>query len=194
ARARTAGEPTLVLYTDDLDADLKRLRGIHVSPIQGPETDDMGSRFAHLLDPSANEIVLVQLPAATSTPSPPAPGTIGLLEFPTDDPARSAAFYRELFGWEASAGPYRMFRAGDLTGAFPDTVRGFAPVRSILQPGDVVPYVVVADVEAALANAERLGATILLGRTRTARDHEMAIIADPAGAKIALARSGDLDA
>ncbi|MGC4193098.1 MAG: VOC family protein [Thermomicrobiales bacterium] len=63
ARAGAAGEPSLVLFTDDLDASLKRLRAIHVEPVQGPEQDEMGSRFVHLLDPSANEIVLVQLPA-----------------------------------------------------------------------------------------------------------------------------------
>lgn len=191
ARARTAGEPALVLYTDDLDAELNRLRSIHVFPVQGPEEDGMGSRFAHILDPSANEIVLVQLPGSTSKEAYPA-GTIGLIEFPTDDPARSAAFYRDLFGWEASEGPYRTFKAGSLTGAFPDTVNGFPALRGLVEPGDTIVYVVVADVNASLAKAASLGAQILLLTTRTAPDHEMALIADPSGAKIALARSGNL--
>ena len=198
ARAQVAGEPSLVLYTDDLDADLARLRTLMVEPVQGPESDETGSRFAHLLDPAGNEIVLVQLPAAlpASGDDPGQayrPGTIGLLEFPTDDPARSGRFYRELFGWEVSGGPYRMFKTGGIAGAFPDTVHGFPPVREVLEPGDVIPYVAVANIEASLAKAQELGATVLLGRTRTAPDHEMALIADPAGAKIALARSGVLD-
>ncbi|HWK79281.1 MAG TPA: VOC family protein [Thermomicrobiales bacterium] len=196
ARARTAGEPALVLYTDDLDADLARLRAIHVEPIQGPDEDGMGSRFAHLLDPSANEIVLVQVPGPAGSASQETgyrEGVIGLVEFPTDDPARSAAFYHDLFGWEVSEGPYRMFKAGDLTGAFPDTVNGFPALRGLIEPGDTIVYVVVANVNASLAKAASLGAKILLLTTRTAPDHEMALIADPSGAKIALARSGNLD-
>lgn len=194
ARAQNAGEPSLVLYTDDLDSALARLRRIHVQPVQGPDADETGSRFAHILDPSGNEIVLVQLPVAPTEGDPAyRPGTIGLLEFPTDDPDRSARFYRDLFGWEVSNGPYRMFRAGELSGAFPDTVNGFPAVREVIEPGDVIPYVVVEDIEASLATARELGATVLLGRTRTAPDHEMALIADPSGAKIALARSGNLD-
>lgn len=143
ARTQARGEPALVLYTDDLDADLRRLKTLMVEPIQGPESDEMGSRYVHLLDPSANEIVLVQLPRelpaedrTSNDPNAYAPGTIGLIEFPTPDPARSAAFYEALFGWKASDGPYRTFKAGSLTGAFPDTINGFPPVRAVLEPGD----------------------------------------------------------
>ncbi|MGC4107219.1 MAG: VOC family protein [Thermomicrobiales bacterium] len=195
ARAGTAGEPSLVLYTNDLDADLRRLHAINVEPIQGPEEDGMGSRFVHLLDPSANEIVLVQLPASLPERDDRyRPGTIGLIEFPTDTPDRLAAFLHDLFGWDVSGGPYRTFRAGELIGAIPDTLHGFSPVREHMEPGDTIVYVTVADVTEATEKAERLGAMVLLGCTRTSPDHEMALIATPSGAKIALARSGTLDA
>lgn len=57
---QTAGHPQLVLYSDDLDADLTRLADAGVHPHHGPLADDHG-RYAHVRDPWGNEIVLAQL-------------------------------------------------------------------------------------------------------------------------------------
>lgn len=97
--AQTAGEPTLVFYTDDLAAELARLSAFGVTPIQPPFTNDGGASYAHVRDNSGNEIILAQLPVQwpTSPPRrPDTPHTIGLIEFPTDDPEQSAAFYHAL--------------------------------------------------------------------------------------------------
>ncbi len=59
---QTAGEPMLVLYTDDLTADLDRLARLDVVPHVGPQSDAAGAKFSHVRDNSGNEIVLVQLP------------------------------------------------------------------------------------------------------------------------------------
>ena len=60
--AQTAGEPTLVFYTDDLDAELRRLEHLGVRVVK-PFVSSGGASFAHVLDNSGNEIALAQLPA-----------------------------------------------------------------------------------------------------------------------------------
>lgn len=57
---QTAGYPLLVLYTDDLDADLARLDAAGIRPDHGP-LDDADGRFAHVRDPWGNAIILAQL-------------------------------------------------------------------------------------------------------------------------------------
>lgn len=59
--AQTAGEPTLVFYTDDLAAELRHLEHLAVRVVK-PVISSDGASFAHVLDNSGNEIVLVQLP------------------------------------------------------------------------------------------------------------------------------------
>lgn len=126
--------------------------------------------------------MLAQLPVQR----PGKPHTIGLIEFPTDNPERSAAFYHALFGWKIWPGPYTMFDTGNIRGAFPDTINGFPPLRAVLEPGDILVYVEVQDIDAILARARELGAGVLLDKTVSAPGHLVAIITDPAGAKIAL--------
>ncbi len=60
--SQTAGEPAMVLYVDDLDSALSRLDALGHRPSREAAGDDAGYRFAHVLDPSGNEIVLVQTP------------------------------------------------------------------------------------------------------------------------------------
>lgn len=59
--SRTEGAPLLVLYGDDLDADLGRLAEAGVRPHRGPE-GEAGARYAHVRDPWGNEIVLAETP------------------------------------------------------------------------------------------------------------------------------------
>jgi predicted enzyme related to lactoylglutathione lyase len=66
--AQTGGEPTLVFYTDDLGAELRRLDGLAVRVVK-PFVSSDGSSFAHVLDNSGNEIVLAQLPKGERQPS-----------------------------------------------------------------------------------------------------------------------------
>ncbi|MGI8484427.1 MAG: VOC family protein [Thermomicrobiales bacterium] len=190
--AQTSGEPALVFYTDDLTSELARLDAYGVKPIKPPFTNDGGASYAHVRDSSGNEIVLAQLPGQLPPEPPQRPGkphTIGLIEFPTDNPEQSANFYHALFGWEISPGPYTMFDTGNIKGAFPDMLNGFPPVRAVVQPGDTLVYVDVRDIDAILARARDLGANVLLEKTESAPDHLLAIITDPAGSKIALGQS-----
>lgn len=58
--AQTGGEPTLVLYADDLDAVTAQAVAAGMAVSGEPGADD-GSRWRHLRDPLGNRIVLVEL-------------------------------------------------------------------------------------------------------------------------------------
>jgi catechol 2,3-dioxygenase-like lactoylglutathione lyase family enzyme len=58
---QTGGEPLLVLYTDDLDATLARLRAAGVEGLGEPQRDGDGAHV-HVRDLYGNGIVLVELP------------------------------------------------------------------------------------------------------------------------------------
>lgn len=57
---QTAGQPTLVVYTEDLEVLYERLMKhkveIKIEPVKGPEYD-----FLHCFDHDGNEIVVVEL-------------------------------------------------------------------------------------------------------------------------------------
>ncbi len=56
---RTRPEPALVIEVDDLEGTLDRIRGLGSRVVQGPDHDD-SSRFAHVVDDTGTELVLVQ--------------------------------------------------------------------------------------------------------------------------------------
>lgn len=113
---------------------------------------------------------------------------LGFLDIAATDPARSAAFYEGVLGFETSAGPHARFRAGNVEGGFPDLARGFAPVVEVLEAGDIVPYFEPEDLDTALQKVVELGGKVLLEPVESAPGHYLAIVADPSGAKIALTR------
>ncbi|MBA2459184.1 MAG: VOC family protein [Gemmatimonadales bacterium] len=98
--------------------------------------------------------------------------TIVHFEIPADQPERAAKFYRELFGWNIN----RWENPGGMEYWMVETVptneQGM-PVRPGVNGGlmprmfpDQVPvnYIAVADLDEAVAKAERLGAKVLMGR------------------------------
>lgn len=116
------------------------------------------------------------------------PIPLGFIDIASTDPARSAAFYEGVLGFETEPGPHARFNAGNVAGGFSDLRHGFAPVTAVLEPGDVVPYFEPADLNAALASTVELGGSVLLEPVESAPGHWVAIVADPSGAKIALTR------
>jgi predicted enzyme related to lactoylglutathione lyase len=65
------------------------------------------------------------------------------LEIPTPDLATTAQSYATLFGWTPTSHPnaYTTFQTGNLSGGYPDLVRGFRPVIDHLPAGGTVFYV-----------------------------------------------------
>jgi predicted enzyme related to lactoylglutathione lyase len=102
----------------------------------------------------------------------------------TDVPA-SAKFYGELFGWPMVTDEQMNYTMtafeGDETGVgFPaaDEAQGYAA-------GSILVYVDVADVDATIARAKELGATIFQDKMEIPTVGWMAMFGDPGGNRIA---------
>jgi predicted enzyme related to lactoylglutathione lyase len=115
----------------------------------------------------------------------------------TEDAAAARSFYQGMFGWtfEDTRGPgggsYVLARSGSTY------VAGMVPVRPRADGRELsrwLPYVSVADVDAALSRATAEGAKVAAG-ARSVGLGRVAAIIDPEGAVIGLARSniGDPD-
>jgi predicted enzyme related to lactoylglutathione lyase len=112
--------------------------------------------------------------------------TPGWFDISSPDSARARSFYGELFGWSISPidDSYAMVSAGD-----------GPPSGGIGQAGPdspyvgVVPYFPVADVDAALARAEELGAKRAMEPHDTPPDGRIAAFTDPDGNTVGLMSS-----
>jgi len=100
------------------------------------------------------------------------PGGVSYLHIPAPDPDASAAFYREVFGWDADDG-----RFADATGLVTGHFMADLPVAG---EAGVVPYVYVDNIDAALAKAEDAGGTVTTAPYREG-DLWVAMLTDPAG-------------
>jgi predicted enzyme related to lactoylglutathione lyase len=102
-------------------------------------------------------------------------------------------FYSELFGWEIDSNNpmnYGMVqREGNVT---PDGVGigGGVGAGPEGYPGHVTFYIEVPDVEAALANAERLGGSRMMGPDQVMEGLEIGLFNDPEGHVIGVVRTG----
>ncbi len=113
---------------------------------------------------------------------------LGFVDFASSDPEGSARFFSEVLGGEVADGVHRRFDLGALPAGIADLEHGFEPVRKVLRPGDVVLYFEPDDLDAALEAVERSGGRVLLPPTESAPGHEVAIVVEPGGARIALTR------
>jgi uncharacterized protein len=110
------------------------------------------------------------------------------IEIPAHDRERSAGFYADLFGWTMEHFPeydYSMFRAAPGPGGGIATIGG-----EQTREREVLIHVQTDDVEASLARAVELGATIVKPPAAIPGGGWYGIFADPAGNRIALTTLG----
>lgn len=111
----------------------------------------------------------------------PALGTVGWLDLTVDNAAEVRDFYAAVAGWSFEAHPmgeYEDYVMKTEGGA----VAGVCHRRGVNtgQPGGWIPYVVVADLNASLAEVTSRAGKILVQR------EGFAVIEDPSGARLAL--------
>jgi predicted enzyme related to lactoylglutathione lyase len=115
-------------------------------------------------------------------------GVPSWVDLSTSDPAAAAAFYGELFGWEAPEGPAEFggYRNCSLRG------KKVAGITGQMTPGPPAwtTYINVGSVEHTLAAAEAAGGTSLFGPHDVGDLGRMAGIADPSGAMLGLWQPG----
>lgn len=122
----------------------------------------------------------------------PKTGEVGWNELVTKDTKGAASFYGKLFGWQAEpfapqgapAGgpPYTLFKLDPNSMG----VGGMLQTPDPNMPSQWVPYVVVDDIDASLAKANKLGAKTCLGVTSIGEIGRIAVIQDPQGATLGL--------
>jgi predicted enzyme related to lactoylglutathione lyase len=106
-------------------------------------------------------------------------------EIRSADPDATRAFFAELFGWSYSDGAYPGYTFVDtgVEGALP------AAISPLQGDGDAVLFFVgVADVDAALADAERLGGRIVQP-AQSVPGVTFGVLADPQGHLVGVASS-----
>lgn len=114
------------------------------------------------------------------------PGTPCWADLATPDVDASGTFYSSLFGWETekvddpNAGGYTMLK---LDGKF---VAALGPVQNPGQPTAWTIYLATDDADKTVEVAQSAGATVLMAPMDVMDAGRMAILADPAGAAIAL--------
>ena len=102
-------------------------------------------------------------------------------EIYAEQPAKLAAFYRKLFGWQIEQAPgidYWRIKTGTAEG---EGIDGGLTYRPIPGPRSWVHYVHVASLDEAVAEVQRLGGTVLRPKTAVPKTAWYAVVADPEG-------------
>jgi uncharacterized protein len=113
-------------------------------------------------------------------------GQLTHFEIYGDDPTRLAQFYASLFGWHIEKAPgvdYWRIQTQSKSG---NGIDGGLTYRPADGPSSWLHYVTVASVDAALAQAERMGASIVRPKTAVLRTGWYAVLVDPQGNSFAI--------
>lgn len=103
------------------------------------------------------------------------------------EPGKAAGFYQKLFAWEVSTANSLGYRELKTGGGGPDGGIWPAPPGT---PGFVQLFVAVDDVDAAVANATRLGGRVLVPKSVLPDGDTMAVLQDPLGMSFGICRLG----
>jgi predicted enzyme related to lactoylglutathione lyase len=120
-------------------------------------------------------------------------GAVVHFEIMGHDGDKLRAFYGELFGWSIDANNQWNYgtvdRAENLSSQGIGIGGGIGQVPDAAMPGHTTVYVEVPDVEAALARAEALGGTRLMGPDKDMEGVEIGVAHDPEGHVIGLIKA-----
>lgn len=108
-------------------------------------------------------------------------GLVTHFEIYGEAPAQLAQFYASLFGWQIEKAPgidYWRIQAGSNNG---NGFGGGLTYRPADGPSSWLPYVTVAAIDEALAEAQRMGARIVRSKAAVPRTGWYAVLADPQG-------------
>ena len=105
------------------------------------------------------------------------------IEIPSSDLEKSGKFYNALFGWKVTPIPemnYATWEPEESPGG------GFSPIDENTKAGEILIHVASDDIEADLARAQSLGASIVRTKTEIPNIGWWGVFKDPMGNAIAL--------
>lgn len=146
-------------------------------------------RLAVVRDPAGAHLAVWEPIAHEGAPASPAPGRPTWFELMSTDRAKALAFYKKVFGWTTSEmdmgpmGTYTLFHNG-----------GEMPIGGGMQmgpefgpaPSHWATYFSVADCDATVARAQKLGAKVCHGPQDVPNVGRFAVLTDPCGAAFAV--------
>ena len=191
---------TTYIGVEDADAAVAKVEAAGGTVVAAPLRAGNAGRLALLTDPTGANVALWEPGRRKGVELVNEPGSWNWSLLSTPDPARAAAFYAEVFGWETdldAPGPklarlpgYADFleqfdpelRARHAAGGVPE---GFSDAVAWILPSRGAAFWAVtfsvADADAAAQAAEREGGRVVSGPTDTEWTREV-VLADPAGA------------
>jgi uncharacterized protein len=184
---KTASHWLSYMSTADVDAAVTKAKAAGAKVLAGPVDVGTLGRAAVLADPQGAPFGLVRLNAGDPPdPAQPLANAFFWNEYLTHDLDATLAFYNGLFPYEMattkSEGASYVVLKNDKARAgvfhLPDTRKDVPP--------NWLPYVLVADPTALAARVAGLGGRVLLEPDPKHRNGSLAIVADPAGAVVAL--------
>ena len=207
AIAPGTGTPDWHTYVavDDADATAAEVVGIGGAVPTGPEDAGPGGRYAICADPQGALFRLWQPRRRLGAQLVNAPGSWVFSSLETPDPDAARSFYGRLFGWEADevGGGTALWRRPGYGDHLEATSDPDIRVRQAKAPpgfADAVAWVgpatgaarwrvtfSVADRDAGLASAQRLGGT-LVGEPVDDQWTRTAVVRDPQGAELTLSQ------
>lgn len=183
---------TCYVTVESIDASAARAAELGATVATAPfDVLDVG-RSATIVDPVGAPLLLWEPRAHIGASLVNAPGALTWNDLITPDPAASARFYADLFGWAADevpgAGGYRVIRNGEQTNG------GIMPLRPEMgsAPPSWMPYFGHEDVDALVAEIDGFGGTVFNGPMRMPQG-SIAVVGDPQGAVFAV-WTGEYDA
>ena len=205
----STGSWNTYVAVDDADRATEAARAGGASVTSAPQDAGPAGRWAEIDDAAGGRLRLWQAGYRAGAQAVNSPGAWNFSDLHTADPTRARAFYGSLFGWEADdvGGGAAMWRRpgyGDHLAATIDpgigerqaavgAPPGFADVVAWLKPladGESPHWHVtfaVADRDAAVGVAERLGGSIVSGPHDDAWTRS-AVVRDPQGAEFTLSQ------
>ena len=175
------------ISVENVDAMAKRVAAAHGAMLAPPFDVMESGRMAVLADPTGATVAIWEPRAHHGTGIVNAVGAAVWADLNTPDPAKAAAFYRELFGWKIVAGknmaPAGPNDYGHIVNG--DEFIGGIPPASMLPPGapaNWLIYFAVPDCDAAATSARASGGSILMPPTSMKEVRKFAVLADPQGA------------
>lgn len=164
----------------DVDATAARAKELGATLIAEPFDVFDSGRMAIFADPQGAILSVWQPRSHIGAGLVNAPGALSWNDLISPDVEASAAFYRDLFGWEigetpGSGGQYwSITNAGRLNGGLMPMPPGGHPAWNL--------YFAVEDTDAALARAGELGAATVMGPMDIPNGSRFAIVRDPQNA------------
>ncbi|MCP3734681.1 VOC family protein [Sphingomonas sp. RP10(2022)] len=189
--APPSGGWSLYFLASDIAATVAKAAELGGKTVFGPMDIPHVGRFAVIVDSQGIPFSVMQPDGEdTARPFKQMPGALGhgvWIELATPDPDGAFAFYGGLFGWTKAGampmdemGEYAFLGAGD---ARPGAVMSSTLTRA---PQHWNMYFLAADIDAAIATAEKGGGQLIQGPDQIPGGDYSANIVDPAGHQIGL--------